>query len=97
MPSIKLLIRGSMVSLSTLALFAALASADARADSRTQHVFAPGPPAPRSGGWPPTGAHLPGNPTPGPAVPRGDLRSDIADNARQRTPPRPEPPAQPRR
>jgi hypothetical protein len=96
MQSISLLIRGSMVSLSTLALIAALASTHVLAEP--QHMFASGPPTPRSGSWPPTGAHLPGGQAPAPAVPRGDLRSDIADNARQRTPPsRPEPAAQPRR
>jgi hypothetical protein len=96
MQSIKLLIRGSMVSLSTFALIAALASADALA--QPQRAVAPSPPVPRSGGWPPTGTHLPGDSARAPAVPRGDLRSDIADNARQHTAPlRPEPPATQRR
>jgi hypothetical protein len=86
MKSMTLLIRGIMVSLCALA-------------SLTPHHVAAQPPqggaqnwqAPRSSAWPPAGAHLSG--APNPAVPRGDLRGDIADNARQRSaPPRQEPP-----
>ncbi len=101
MQSVRPLIRGSMASLSTLALscavVAALAAAlvPANAAAQPQRPDGGGWNAPRAGGWPPTGAHLRGGPSP--AVPRGDLRADIADNARQRPPPpRPEPPAPPR-
>lgn len=98
MQSVRPLIRGSMALLSSLALscaaVAVLAAAlvPASAEAQPQHPEGGSWNVPREGGWPPAGSHLQGGPSP--AVPRGDLRADITDNARQRTPPlRPEPPS----
>jgi len=91
MKSMTLLAPGIMVSLSALVLFASIAPAGT--DAQPQRPGAAGWSMPRVGASPSDGAPLPGGPNP--AVPRGDLRGDIVDHARQRTaPPRPEPPEQ---
>ncbi|WP_321815757.1 MULTISPECIES: hypothetical protein [unclassified Paraburkholderia] len=90
--------RGIMVSLSALALLASLAlptvvaswlSNDATA--QPPQSSAPHWPIARTGAhaWPSAGARPADNAQP---VPRGDLRSDIVDNARRTPPPRSEPP-----
>lgn len=89
MKSMSLLAPGIMVSLSALALIASIATTAARA--QPPRPGAQGWSMPRVGATPPNGGRLPGGPNL--AVPRGDLRGDIVDHARQRTaPPRPEPP-----
>lgn len=92
MKPMTLLIRGSMVSLCALAFIAAFAPDGASA--QPSRPLAESRSAPHTGAWPPTGVHLPGGPNP--AVPRGDLRADITDNARQRPSQRQDPPAPPR-
>ena len=89
MKSMTLLIRGSMVSLCALALIAAYAPNGASAQPSRPRAESGS--TPHTEAWPPTGLHLPGGRNA--AVPRGDLRADITDNARQRPPPRQEPPA----
>lgn len=102
MQSMSLLVRGSMVSLSALALpalvlIAALAPAGAAAQPPRPGGDGWSMNMPRAGAWPPPGARQQNAPGPA-AVPRGDLRGDIADNARQRaTPGRQEPPQTQRR
>ena len=89
MKSMSVLAPGIMVSLSALVLIASIATAPAHA--QPPHPGAQGWSMPRVGAMPPGGARLPGGPNP--AVPRGDLRGDIVDHARQRAAPaRPEPP-----
>lgn len=89
MKSMTLLAPGIMVSLSALVLFASIAPAGT--DAQPPQPGAAGWSMPRVGTAQPDSAHLPGGPNP--AVPRGDLRSDIVDHARQRpAPPHPEPP-----
>ncbi|WP_321963935.1 hypothetical protein [Paraburkholderia sp. J7] len=97
MKSMNLHIRGIMVSLSALAplalfaLFAPTASFVSFSVA-AQPPHAPAPPWPVSR----TGAHAQPPAAPGPnagkpPVPRGDLRGDIADNARRSAPQRQEP------
>ncbi|MFP6558674.1 hypothetical protein WJ542_10190 [Paraburkholderia sp. B3] len=94
MKSMTLLVRGSMGSLTALALIAAL-SCGVTAAQPPQHN-ADGGNLPHAGARPPDRAPRPGGANP--AVPRGDLRADITDNARQRAmPPREAMPASPRR
>lgn len=89
MKSMSLLARGIMVMLSAFLLLASIASASAHAQPPARG--ADGWSMPRVGASPTNGVHLPGGPHP--AVPRGDLRGDIVDHARQRTaPPRAESP-----
>jgi hypothetical protein len=89
MKSMSLLAPGIMVSLSALILTASIASTAVRA--QPPRADAQGWSMPRVGASPPSVGRLPGGPNP--AVPRGDLRGDIVDHARQRAaPPRPEPP-----
>jgi hypothetical protein len=83
MKSMTLLIRGSMGSLTALGLIAALFCGVAAAQPPQHNADAWN--LPRAGTRPPERAPQPGGPRP--AVPRGDLRADITDNARQRTPP----------
>ncbi|WP_322101997.1 hypothetical protein [Paraburkholderia sp. J41] len=90
-----LLIRGVMVSLSALLFFAPTASfVSFSAAAQPPHASVPSwsmsPTAMSRAGrdWPPaTQSADAGNPP----VPRGDLRGDIADNARRSAPARPEP------
>ncbi|WP_156954488.1 hypothetical protein [Paraburkholderia acidipaludis] len=94
MKSMTLLILGSMGSLTALALIAALSCGVAAAQPPQHNAGAWN--LPRAGARPPERAPQPGGANP--AVPRGDLRADITDNARQRAmPPREEMPAPPRR
>ncbi|TAM04608.1 MAG: hypothetical protein EPN70_11080 [Paraburkholderia sp.] len=95
MKPMTLLARGIMVSLPTLALLASLAPSGALA--QPPRAGAAGWPMPRVANQQPNEAHLPHGVNA--AVPRGNLRGDIVDNARQRaaTQSRPEPPAQRRR
>ncbi|CAD6535452.1 hypothetical protein LMG27952_03026 [Paraburkholderia hiiakae] len=91
MKSMNLHIRGIMVSLSTLALFVPAASfVSFSAAAQPPHASVPPWSISR------TGAHAPPPAAPGPnagnpPVPRGDLRGDIADNARRSAPQRQEP------
>jgi hypothetical protein len=95
MKSMTLLIRGSMGSLTTFGLIAALFCGSAAAQPPQQHN-ADAWNLPRAGARAPERPPQPGGANP--AVPRGDLRADITDNARQRTaPPREAMPAPPRR
>jgi hypothetical protein len=89
MKSMSLLAPGIMVSLSAVALIASITTSSARA--QPPRPGAQGWSMPRVGAQPANGGRMPGGPNP--AVPRGDLRGDIVDHARQRAaPPRPEPP-----
>lgn len=91
MKSMNLHIRGIMVSLSALALFAPTASfVSFSAAAQPPHASAPKWSISRTGAhaWPPT---APGGEAGNRPVPRGDLRGDIADNARRSAPPRQEP------
>lgn len=91
MKSMNLYIRGIMVSLSAVALFVPAASfVSFSAAAQPPHASAPTWSISR------TGAHALPPPAPGPKagnppVPRGDLRGDIADNARRSAPQRQEP------
>ncbi|MBB2928269.1 hypothetical protein [Paraburkholderia silvatlantica] len=91
MKSMNLPIRGIMVSLSTLALFAPTASfVSFSATAQPPHASAP------TWSMSHSGAHAlpPAAPGPNaghPPVPRGDLRGDITDNARRSAPQRQEP------
>lgn len=95
MRSMTLLNRGFMVSLSALALLALVSLLAPLASLLTPDAMAQ-PPRPNTPHWSVarTGAHAPGlvdeHRTNGAAqpVPRGDLRSDIVDNARRSAPPR---------
>jgi hypothetical protein len=94
MKSMTLLVRGSMGSLTALALITALSCGVAAAQPPQRN--ADGWNLPRAGARPPDGAPQSGRANP--PVPRGDLRADITDNARQRAvPPRAEMPSPPRR
>ncbi len=94
MNSMTLLVRGSMGSLIALALITALCCGVANAQPPQRNND--GWNLPRAGARPPERTPQPGKANP--PVPRGDLRADITDNARQRTmPAREEMPAPPRR
>ncbi|WP_233863586.1 hypothetical protein [Paraburkholderia adhaesiva] len=94
MKSMPLLTPGIMVSLCALALIASVASSGVCAQS--QRAGSQGWSMPRVATSPPNGPPLQGGQNQ--AVPRGDLRGDIADHARQRaSPSRPAPPEQRRR
>lgn len=90
MKSMNLLIRGIMVSLSALLLFAPTASfVSFSAAAQPPHASVPNWSMSRTGAraWPPTTESADAGNQP---VPRGDLRGDIADNARRSAPSRPE-------
>jgi hypothetical protein len=92
MKSMNLHIRGIMVSLLALALFAPTASfLSVGASAHPPHASIPTWSMSRTGGhaWPPAAPSAEANSRP---APRGDLRGDIADNARRSAPQRPEPP-----
>jgi hypothetical protein len=92
MKPMNLHIRGIMVSLSALALFAPSASfVSFSAAAQPPHASAPTWSMSRTGSqaWPPA---APGADAGNQPVPRGDLRGDIADNARRSAPQRQEPP-----
>ena len=91
MKSMKLHIRRVMVSLSALSLFAPAASfVSFSAAAQQSHEPIPAWSMSRTGtrALPPA-AH--DSHAASPTVPRGDLRGDIADNARRTPPPRQEP------
>jgi len=91
MKSMNLHIRGIMVSLLALALFALTASfMSFSAAAQPPHAPVPTWSAPRSGAraWPPAESRSGADRRP---VPRGDLRGDIAENARRNAPQRQEP------
>lgn len=91
MKSMNLHIRGIMVSLSALALFAPTASfVSFSAAAQPPHASVPRWSISRTGAraMPPV---APGPNAGKPPVPRGDLRGDIADNARRSAPQRQEP------
>jgi hypothetical protein len=92
MKPMNLHIRGIMVSLFALALFAPTASfMSFGAAAQPPHATAPSWSISRTGGhaWPPA---APGAEAGNRPVPRGDLRGDIADNARRSAPQRQETP-----
>ena len=91
MKSMNLHIRGIMVSLSALALFAPTASfVSFSAEAQPPHESAPTWSMSRTGAnaLPPA---APGSNAANPPVPRGDLRGDIADHARHSASQRQEP------
>ncbi|PVX73573.1 hypothetical protein [Paraburkholderia unamae] len=92
MKSMNLHIRGIMVSLLALALFTPTASfVSLSASAQPPRASVPNWSISRTGAhaWPPA---APGEEAGNRPVPRGDLRGDIADNARRSAPPRQEPP-----
>jgi hypothetical protein len=98
MKSMTLLNRGFMVSLSALTLYAPLLSwLSPAATAQPPHPEQPGWSAARTGAhaWPPPPDSHQTERTVQP-VPRGDLRGDIADNARRSAASRQERPAPPR-
>ncbi|SDC40094.1 hypothetical protein [Paraburkholderia lycopersici] len=95
MKSMDLPIRGIMVSLSALALFAPTASfMSFSAAAQPPHASAPPWPISRTGAhaWPPPAAGGNGANGGSHPAPRGDLRGDITDNARRSAPQRQEAP-----
>jgi len=92
MKSMKLHIRRVMVSLSALTLFAPAASfMSSSTAAQPSHEAGPAWSVSRTGAQalPPA---APGSHAANPPVPRGDLRGDIANNARRSAPPRHDPP-----
>ncbi|WP_322032950.1 hypothetical protein [Paraburkholderia sp. J76] len=98
MKSMNLHIRGVMVSLSALALFVPTASfVSFSAAAQPPHASVPAWSMSRTGAHAPLPPVAPGPSAGNPPVPRGDLRGDIADNARRSASQPPQKPEQTQR